>query len=96
MGISVEVLGGTGIEEQRGIVGWIQDRLVMLRRRHGVVKREMHLLETLSLGGRRQLMLVECRTRLYLVGVGAESVETIVGITEQPFVSLGTKDEATP
>jgi flagellar biogenesis protein FliO len=38
----------------------------------------MQLLETLPLGGKRQLMLVQCGTEQFLVGGGLESVETIV------------------
>jgi flagellar biogenesis protein FliO len=40
--------------------------------------KQMQLLETLPLGGKRQLMLVQCGTEQFLVGGGLESVETIV------------------
>jgi flagellar biogenesis protein FliO len=36
------------------------------------------LVETLPLGGKRQLMLVTCGEEMFLVGGGPESVETIV------------------
>jgi hypothetical protein len=38
------------------------------------------MVECLSLGGRRQLMLVECSGERYLVGGGADTVETIVHV----------------
>jgi flagellar biogenesis protein FliO len=37
----------------------------------------MELLETLQLGGKRQLMLVTCDGRSYLVGAGGDSVHSI-------------------
>jgi flagellar biogenesis protein FliO len=42
--------------------------------------KQMQLLETLPLGGKRQLMLVQCGTEQFLVGGGLESVETIVKV----------------
>jgi len=69
--------------EYEGLVGWV---LAGLREYRGVctsTRKEMRLLETLSLGGRRQLMLVECGGERFLVGGGAESVETIVQVAMQ-------------
>jgi hypothetical protein len=40
----------------------------------------MCLVETLVLGGRRQLMLVSCGREHFLVGGGVDSVETIVRV----------------
>ncbi len=40
--------------------------------------RRMELLEALSLGGRRQVMLVRCDGKTYLIGVGGDSVQSIV------------------
>jgi hypothetical protein len=48
----------------------------------------MELLETLSLGGKRQLMLVVCDGRRFLLGAGADSVSTIAEIGPTP-VSVG-------
>jgi flagellar biogenesis protein FliO len=44
-------------------------------------ERRMKLTETLSLGGKRQLMLVICDGQSFLVGAGGDGVETIVAIT---------------
>ncbi len=38
---------------------------------------KMELVETLSLGGKRQVMLIECQGERYLVGCGTDSVATI-------------------
>jgi flagellar biogenesis protein FliO len=42
--------------------------------------RKMQLLETLSLGGKRQLALIQCGDEQFLVGGGLETVETIVKV----------------
>jgi flagellar biogenesis protein FliO len=41
----------------------------------------MQLLETLHVGGKRQLILVRCGDEHFLVGLGAEAVSTIVKIS---------------
>jgi hypothetical protein len=46
--------------------------------RTGGKRRRLRVVESLALGGRRQLLLVMCDEQEYLVGTGAESVETIV------------------
>jgi flagellar biogenesis protein FliO len=46
-------------------------------------ERRMKLAETLSLGGKRQLMLVICDGQRYLVGSGGEGVGTIVAMTPE-------------
>ena len=43
-------------------------------------QRLMKVVETLPLGGKRQLMLVSCGGEHFLVGGGLESVETIVRV----------------
>ena len=43
-------------------------------------KRQMEVLETLTLGPKKQLLLVRCNEERYLVGTGAESVQTMVRI----------------
>jgi len=41
------------------------------------VEQHMELIETLSLGGKRQVMLIECEGERYLVGCGNDAVATI-------------------
>lgn len=47
------------------------------------ITRQMELLETLPLGGRRQLMLVRCGEERFLVGGGLDCVQSIVKIATQ-------------
>ena len=68
--------------EVGGVVGWLlgkmrSARLSVTRSR---AERCLKLVETLSLGGRRQLMLVSCGQKKFLVGVGADGVQTIVAV----------------
>jgi flagellar biogenesis protein FliO len=77
----IKVSSNTG-----GIAGWLLDLLRGARREHQSTIRHMRLLETLPLGGKRQLMLVSCGAERFLVAGGVESIETIVPI--QGSVSL--------
>lgn len=62
-----------------GLTGRLIDLIVRSRERSGRA-RHLQLIETLSLGGKRQLMLVKCNGEHFLVGAGAEGVQTIVGL----------------
>lgn len=42
----------------------------------------MELVETLNLGGKRQLMLVECDGQRYLIGVGGDGVHSIHSVSK--------------
>ena len=69
-----------------GLAGWLLARFGMWQRRGESKQKQMRVEETLSLGGRRQLMLVLCAGERYLVGGGQDSVETIVRVTgRDPF-----------
>lgn len=73
--------GWTKVSVNRdGLAGWLLELLRGLRSERQATIRQMHLLETLSLGGKRQLMLVECAGECFLVGGGIESVQTIVRV----------------
>lgn len=52
-------------------------------------KKQMSLLETLPLGGRRQLLLVQCGTDIFVVGAGADSVGTLVRVESLSDASAG-------
>jgi hypothetical protein len=54
------------------------------------------LVETLALGGKRQLMLVTCGGESFLVGGGMDSVETIVPLKSEisPDVATTGLDES--
>lgn len=49
----------------------------MLRAKH---ERSLRVLESLSLGGRRQLQLIRCGDAQFLVGCGTDSVDCIVPV----------------
>jgi flagellar biogenesis protein FliO len=51
--------------------------------RKGRTERRTKLIETLNLGGKRQLMLVLCDGQRFLVGAGADSIHSIVEIRQQ-------------
>ncbi len=79
---------GQGSEKTRaweleGLAAWVLARFRGFRRVHSTEQKQMRLLETLSLGAKRQLMLVECGSERYLVGCGLESIQTIVRASEQ-------------
>jgi flagellar biogenesis protein FliO len=61
-----------------GLAGWVLDLLRSWRGQRESQRKQLQLLETLPLGGKRQLMLVSCAGERFLVGGGLESVETIV------------------
>jgi flagellar biogenesis protein FliO len=64
------------------MVGALQGR-VRIKWRGGARTRtqQMQLVETLSLGGKRQMMLVDCDGERYLVGCGADTVTSIAKVT---------------
>lgn len=66
--------------ELSGLAGWVLGLLRGWRRECKPGTRQMHLVETLPLGGKRRLMLVTCAGEYFLVGGGPESLETIVRV----------------
>ncbi len=63
-----------------GLAGWLLGRLSGAGAKRQAAEKQMHLLETLSLGGKRNLMLVSCAGELFLVGGSFEGVESIVRV----------------
>ena len=65
---------------RHGLAGWLL-RVWRSRSagRDGRARR-MQIVETLPVGGRRQLMLVRCGEEHFLVGGGAESITAIVKV----------------
>jgi hypothetical protein len=78
MNITVAADQKSGRYEGVGLAGWVLGWLRGLGAQSRSAQRQMKLLETLPLGGKRHLMLVSCGGRQYLVGGGTESVQTIV------------------
>jgi flagellar biogenesis protein FliO len=82
-------MGGTNISSDLGgIGGWLLGLLRGIRSERRSAIRQMHLLETLPLGGKRQLMLVSCAGEHFLVGGGVESVETIVRVKGEVLLDV--------
>lgn len=70
--------GPVGGLPPQGLAGWLMRYFA--QRRSAQVPRRMAVLETLALGPRRQLTLVECDGRRYLVGGGVDTIATIVPV----------------
>jgi Flagellar biosynthesis protein, FliO len=92
------MVGGVDVEPGSGLagslLGWLRSAgAAALRRSAGVRRaratRRMELVETLHLGGRRQLLLVACEGRRYLVGAGGDSVQSIAELREDAGVGAG-------
>jgi flagellar biogenesis protein FliO len=66
--------------EMQGLAGWVLGLLRGWRGERMVQRKQMRLVETLALGGRRQLLLVNCGEEHFLVGGAIDSVETIVRV----------------
>jgi flagellar biogenesis protein FliO len=73
------------------LMGWVRrmarNGLGNLQRGRG--QRRMELVETLQLGGKRQLMLVVCDGQRYLVGAGGDAVNSIEAMGARPVEEDG-------
>lgn len=68
-----------------GLAGWVVGALqgrvrIKWRTTAAHRMRQMQLLETLSLGGKRQVMLIACDGEHYLVGCGTDTVTALVKV----------------
>lgn len=76
--------------EVQGLAGWVVGQWRGLRSQRDVHRKQLRLVETLPLGGKRQLMLVTCGGESFLVGCGMDSVETIVPLKSEISSSVVT------
>jgi flagellar biogenesis protein FliO len=81
----------TTAHEVQGLAGWVLGLLRGWPSRPEMQRRQLRLVETLPLGGKRQLMLVTCAGESFLVGGGMESVETIVRLKAEVSLDVATK-----
>jgi flagellar biogenesis protein FliO len=82
---SNEVQPMFGVESD-GLAGWVLRLLGVWRSQRLTASRQLRLVETLPLGGKRQVMLVMCDGERFLVGGGSDSVQTIVRVSaDGPF-----------
>ena len=58
------------------------------------VQQHMELVETLSLGSKRQVMLIECEGERYMVGCGVDSVATIAKVSPESRRTVKTVAQA--
>jgi flagellar biogenesis protein FliO len=72
----------------QGVAGWVLGLARGWREPRVFQKKQLQLVETLPLGGKRQLMLVTCAGESFLVGGSFESVETIVRLRGEASTSL--------
>jgi hypothetical protein len=86
-------VGAKAFFEVQGLAGWVLGQWRGLRSRREVHRKQLRLVETLPLGGKRQLMLVTCGGESFLVGGSMDSVETIVplknGVSPDATTGLG-------
>ena len=69
---------------QQGLAGVLMRMLRNRWRIKSSAVRKLQVIETLSLGGKKQISLVRCGTERFLVGGGLESVTTIVKLENIP------------
>ena len=70
-----------------GLAGWLMSFWRAMSARNAETRRrgrEMRIVETLAVGGRKQLLLVSCAGERYLVGTGSDGVGTIVRVQPEP------------
>jgi flagellar biogenesis protein FliO len=79
---------GSNKAQLHGLVGWVAAVIRGLSSQQEMSHTQLRLVETLPLGGKRQLMLVSCGGESFLVGGGADSVETIVRVKPEYCLSL--------
>jgi flagellar biogenesis protein FliO len=83
---------GEAAVEGRGLVEWAVKLVRGWRGREDGQRRQMHLVETLPLGGKRQLILVSCDGERFLVGGGLDSIETIVRVKAESSLGFVMKN----
>jgi flagellar biogenesis protein FliO len=84
---TVTVVGVKKHAAQTPAIGFI-DRIVhnfkaWLRSRTGVANRSLHHVETLSLGPKRSLFLVECDGQRFLVAAAGDSISSPVPLSQE-------------
>ena len=81
----------TATHEMQGLAGWLLGLLRGWRGQREMQRKQLRLVETLSLGGKRQLMLVTCGGESFLIGAGMDSVETIVRLKAEVSMDVVAK-----
>jgi hypothetical protein len=62
-----------------GVVSWLQEMVGQMRN-GSARRRRMRLIESLPIGGKRNLLLVDCGGRHFLIGTGSSGVQSIAPV----------------
>ncbi|QNI35275.1 flagellar biosynthetic protein FliO [Edaphobacter albus] len=65
-------------QQRNGLAGMLMAFWANRRSLKAGVLSQMELIETLPLGGKRELMLVQCAGKRFVVGSGSDSIDSIV------------------
>jgi flagellar biogenesis protein FliO len=79
--------------EIQGFAGWVIALFRSWRSKSEMTQKRLRVVETLPLGGKRQLMLIACGGESFLVGGGLDSVETIVRVNAECSVDVSSKNQ---
>ena len=78
--------------EQQGWTGWIASAVRWLKTpAERAQRKHLRVVETLTIGAKKQLVLVSCDGERFLVGTGAEGVGTITRV--RPELVAGARVE---
>ena len=82
------------VAEPQGLAEWVLRWWRSRQRSREEQSKQMQVLETLSLGGKRHLLLISCGGERFLVGGSQEGVETIVRVASEasPRVTASDRD----
>jgi hypothetical protein len=74
--------------QMQGLAGWVWSFVKGWQGKRSIQQKQLRVVETLSLGGKRQIMLVNCGGESFLIGCGLDSVQVITALrTELPVHS---------
>jgi flagellar biogenesis protein FliO len=80
------------LSHTQSLIQWAARGLNVLGRSKAADQRQLKLVETMSLGGKRQLILVTCSGESFLVGAGVESIDSIVRLKSTVSQDAEAKD----
>lgn len=83
--MTMDVSSDAGLQ---GVAGMALRALQRLRSQGTRERRQLRVIESLALGGKRQLMLVECAGAKYLIGGGVDSVHSIVPLRHDSIAGV--------
>lgn len=82
--------------QMQGFAGWVWSLVEGWRGQRSIQQKQLRVVETLSLGGKRQIMLVSCGGESFLIGCGLDSVEVITPLKGELPVDVLSKNTDGP